>query len=175
MLLADVMGHGVPAALYTMFVSSLWQSHQDLLGEPAQFVQVLNDRLHALIQEDEPFAVALYGLSELKAGKLPPVGAGNPGPLLIRADGGHEQLVVTGMPLGLISGMMYDETVVSFASGDCVLLFTDEAVEATDSAGALTDCCASSATWDTRSRAPCSRPWKRGCLPYRTASGSTMT
>lgn len=135
LLLADVMGHGVPAALYTMFLSSIWQSQQHLLGEPARFVQAMNDQLHFLIQEDEPFAVALYCLVDLKARQLRLVGAGNPGPLLIRSDGQREQLEVSGVPLGMLEGMAYDEIMVTVAPGDCILFFTDGAVEATDAAG----------------------------------------
>ena len=131
-LLADVMGHGVPAALYTMFLSSLWQSQHHLLAEPTDFARVFNDHLRVLIQEAEPFAVALCGVVDIKLGLLRMVGAGNPGPLIYRADGKCESYEeVSGTPLGLLSGSTYEETSVRVGSGDRILLFTDGAVEVT--------------------------------------------
>jgi phosphoserine phosphatase RsbU/P len=133
--LADVMGHGVPAALYTMFLSSLWGSHQALLAQPAQFANAVGDRLHLLIQEDEPFATALCALFDLKRGVLRLVGAGNPPPLVARADGSWENPHVAGLPLGMFKASEYEETVITLRSGDRVLFFTDGAIEIADSRG----------------------------------------
>jgi PAS domain S-box-containing protein len=136
--LADVMGHGVPAALYTMFLSSLWGSHQPLLAQPARFAHAVSDRLHFLTQEDEQFATALCGLFDLKSGELRLVGAGNPPPVVIRAGshGSWDHPHVAGLPLGLFAGSEYQEAVLPLGRGDCVLFFTDGAIEITDPRGA---------------------------------------
>jgi serine phosphatase RsbU (regulator of sigma subunit) len=90
-LLADVTGHGVPAALYTMFLSSLWSSYRDLLLKPVDFARVVGNRLEELIQESSsPFAAALCGVFDLARGEMRLVGAGNPAPLIRRADGTWE-------------------------------------------------------------------------------------
>jgi sigma-B regulation protein RsbU (phosphoserine phosphatase) len=128
-LLADVTGHGVPAALYTMFLSSLWDSHKDMLTRPAEFARAIGDQLHHLIQEDEPFAAALCGLFDVHRRELRLVGAGNPPPLLFRSGGGCEEPAAHGLPLGLMPGTEYDETVVPLARGDRALFFTDGATE----------------------------------------------
>ncbi|HVP12246.1 MAG TPA: SpoIIE family protein phosphatase [Phycisphaerae bacterium] len=135
LFLADVMGHGVSAALYTMFLSSLWGSYHHLLAEPARFAQAVGDRLHVLIQEDEPFATGLCGLFDLKGGVLRLVGAGNPPPLVRRADGSWENPRVAGLPLGMFKASEYEETVVPLRGGDCVFFFTDGAIEVADSRG----------------------------------------
>jgi PAS domain S-box-containing protein len=128
-LLADVTGHGVPAALYTMFLRSLWDTHKELLVHPAVFAGQLSDRLHHLIEEETPFAAAICGLIDLGRGELRLVGAGNPPPFVIRSDGSWEEPSVTGLPLGLFPGAEYDEVVLPINSGDCLLFFSDGAVE----------------------------------------------
>jgi phosphoserine phosphatase RsbU/P len=134
-LLADVMGHGVPAALYTMYLSSLWVSHQHLISRPTEFAQAVNDRLRLLTGEDESFAAAVCGVFDLAKGELRIVGCGGPPPLLVRDGGQWEYPEVSGLPLGMMEGITYDEAVLPIGRGDCVLLFTDGAVEITDPTG----------------------------------------
>ena len=134
-LLADVTGHGVPAALYTMFLSSLWASHRDLLMKPAEFAGVVGGRLEELIEESEPFAAALCGVLDFTRGEMRLVGAGNPLPLIRCADGTWQEPQAWGLPLGLMCGAEYEETVVALHAGDSLLFFTDGAVEITGADG----------------------------------------
>lgn len=134
-LLADVMGHGVPAALYTMFLSSLWAEHQQLLLKPAEFARAIGDRLEQLIEESEPFAAAICGVFDLKQGEMRLVGAGNPPPLVRRAHGEWETPEAPGFFLGLMEGAEYEETVVSLHDGDSLLFYTDGATEISGASG----------------------------------------
>lgn len=134
-LLADVMGHGVPAALYTMFLHSLWEGHKQLLLNPPRFAHELGTQLHHLIREMGPFVVALCGVFDLDRGVLRLVGAGNPAPLVVRANGAWEEPEATGLPLGLDPETEYEETVVPLANGDHVLFFTDGAIEVSGAHG----------------------------------------
>lgn len=128
-LVADVMGHGVPAALYTMYLSSIWTAQQGLLGEPERFAQVVGDSLYHLIQEKEPFAAGLCGVFDLKRQELRLVGAGNPPPLIVREDGRWQQPEAHGLPLGLMEGASYEEVLVPLNRNDRALFFTDGAIE----------------------------------------------
>ena len=47
-LLADVCGHGVSAALYAMYLSSLWQSNRQLIATPREFVEAMNEGFDTL-------------------------------------------------------------------------------------------------------------------------------
>ena len=128
-LVADVTGHGLPAALYTMFLSSLWTAHRDLLLRPAEFAHVVGDHLEQLIEEDEPFAAAICGVLDLQKREMRLVGAGNPNPLIRRANGSWEEPGACGLPLGMMGGAEYDEHVLPLQEGDSLLFFTDGAVE----------------------------------------------
>jgi len=135
--LADITGHGVPAALYTMYLSSLWESTHHLLTEPVEFARSMNEQLCYLIREGEPFAAGVCGLLDLRDGTLHLVGAGNPDPFLIRADGQWQRLDAKGLPLGIMSDPTYQENVVKIGSGDCLLLYSDGAIEISKPDGGL--------------------------------------
>jgi len=138
-LLADVTGHGVPAALYTMCISSLWDNHHGLLADPCRFAHTINQKLRTLIVEDEPFAAGLCALIDLQARVVRLVGAGNPGPLLFSRDGQCSQIRCCGLPFGCIKDAPYTERQTAVNAGDTMLFFTDGAVEIKNHAGARLD------------------------------------
>ena len=134
-LLADVCGHGVSAALYTMYLSSLWQDNRDLISSPRKFTETMNKGFETLVKEDEPFATAITGLLDAGQGKLQLVGAGGPPPLLFRANGEYQRLDCPGLPLGCITDAKYDEITAPIGPGDRLLLFTDGAIEISSTDG----------------------------------------
>ena len=79
-LLADLTGHGVAAALYTMYLSSLWEADHPLVSTPGAFAAAVNTSFCDLIKEEEPFAAAICGVLDLERGELRMAGAGNPPP-----------------------------------------------------------------------------------------------
>lgn len=128
--IGDVMGHGVAAALYTMQLRCLWGEFATLLEHPEAFVYAVNDRLIQLKGADESFATALFGLLDLRALELTLVSAGGAPPLHIRRDGVIEpELPISGLPLGITSGMPFESITLQAARGDCLLFFTDGATE----------------------------------------------
>jgi PAS domain S-box-containing protein len=136
-ILADVAGHGVPAALYTMFLRSLWENNQHLVVQPAEFAQRMNEQLSHLIREAGPFAAGVCGLLDLRRGTLRLAGAGNPDPFLVRASGLWERLDAAGYPLGMLSDSEYEESTAEMGRGDCLLLYSDGAVEITKRDGGM--------------------------------------
>jgi PAS domain S-box-containing protein len=136
-ILADVSGHGVPAALYTMFLRSLWESEHHLIVEPREFARAMNEQLNHLIQEETPFAAGVCGLLDLGKGTLRLAGAGNPTPFLIRPDGQWIHLQAEGFPLGILPDAEYEEHVVDIGRGDTVLVYSDGVNEITKPDGSL--------------------------------------
>jgi PAS domain S-box-containing protein len=137
LMLADIMGHGVAAALYTMHLSQLWDRFSDLMPHPAEFAGRMNKELVKVVGGDSSFATAVCGLIDLKEGAFRFTGAGGPQMLLTHADGKHELLGNPGLPLGLMDDASYDEAGTGLRQGDSLLLFSDGAVEVMNAARKL--------------------------------------
>ena len=135
-LLADVMGHGVAAALHTMHLSSLWDRHKGLLTEPVAFAQTVNKEL-ARVVKGESFATAVCGVIDAGQRTLRAVSAGGPPGLAIRAAGATEPLEAAGLPFGMVEDADYEAIETRFDQGDCLLLFSDGAVEVHNAQGEL--------------------------------------
>lgn len=129
LLVADAMGHGVAAALNTIQLRSLWNDHRADLPNPARFIEILNDRLHALVQGEGYFGTAVYATYNAATGQLTCVRAGHPSPLLFRSGGGIEAVGSRNPPLGMLPETRYEETVEQLDPRDTLLLFTDGATE----------------------------------------------
>jgi PAS domain S-box-containing protein len=136
-MLADVMGHGVAAALYTMHLSSLWERHHGLLTTPARFADMLNNELVKVVKTDESFATAVCGIVDLEQRVFRFTGAGGPHVVLMHADGTHACLESEGLPLAIMEDAPYDEVTAEIRAGDSLLLFSDGAVEVSDAAGEM--------------------------------------
>jgi sigma-B regulation protein RsbU (phosphoserine phosphatase) len=133
LLLCDVMGHGVKAALVTTLIRGLLADVRSKALSPAQVLEHLNDRLSPLL--DRPplprFVTALYARLDLISGSVEVASAGHPWPLLqprgsVAAPITKEQC---GPALGLLPGTTYASSVHTLSKGDRLLLFTDGWIE----------------------------------------------
>jgi sigma-B regulation protein RsbU (phosphoserine phosphatase) len=132
--LADVTGHGVAAALYTIHLSSLWNRYCHTLKEPIAFAQQLNRDLCRIVK-DQSFATAICGIIDAAQKTVRVVSAGGPPPVLVRSNGRTEQVDIRGFPFGFNETATYEQSEFLCESGDCLLMFTDGAVEIHDAAG----------------------------------------
>jgi PAS domain S-box-containing protein len=137
LVLADVTGHGVAAALYTMHLSSLWNRYHMLIKNPVEFVGRVNKDLAAVMKAEGSFATALCGLVDMNKHVFRFASAGGPEVVLMHADGSYECLKSEGFPLGLMADADYEELSAEFHNGDCLLLFSDGAVEVKNAEGIL--------------------------------------
>lgn len=137
LLLADVMGHGVAAALYTMHLSSLWNRYHSLLVSPVDFASKLNSELAKVVKTDESFATALCGIVDLKDRTFRFASAAAPQALLMHADGSHQFLEGAGLPLAVMEHADYEEAGTEIQEGDRLLLFSDGAEEVHNAAGEM--------------------------------------
>jgi serine phosphatase RsbU (regulator of sigma subunit) len=126
----DVTGKGVPAALV------MATTHSILRGDAPQYVspgKVL-ERANNLLLRDIPaqmFVTCLYGVLDPSTGQLRYANAGHNPPYVHTRDGVVE-LRATGMPLGAMPDMTYEEKETTLGLGDTVLLHSDGLVEAHD-------------------------------------------
>lgn len=128
-MLADVKGHGVTAAVYTMYLSSLWDRYYPLLKHPVEFASKMNMELGRVIKGEISFAAALCGVVNLADKSFRFTSAGGPEVLVGYSDGRCECIASSGLPWGLVEGAQYDEVRADIKDSESLLLFTDGAVE----------------------------------------------
>ncbi|MCB8981969.1 MAG: SpoIIE family protein phosphatase [Ardenticatenaceae bacterium] len=127
-IVADVTDKGVPAALVMATTRSILRAAAERLEAPGAVLARTND---VLVQEIPPkmFVTCFYAVLNPATGHLRYANAGHDVPYRYTADGVVE-LRATGMPLGLMPGMGYDEKETTLAPGEYVLLYSDGLVEA---------------------------------------------
>ncbi len=129
---ADVRGHGVSAALYTMLLKSLGETLDAQAKDPGEFLTRLNRELDPFVVE-ESFASAFYAIIDAESGALCYSNAGHPPPLHFRS-GAEDvaELETHGLPLGIIPDEEYSSGTVALQRGDVLLCYTDGITEAKD-------------------------------------------
>ncbi|MGA8255947.1 MAG: SpoIIE family protein phosphatase, partial [Nocardioides sp.] len=129
-VVGDVTDKGVPAALVMSATRSLLRASAQRLIEPGVVLERVNEQLCPDMPE-KMFVTCLYGVLDPATGHLRFANAGHDLPYVKTADGVVE-LRARGMPIGLMTGMVYEEKEITLAPGDSVLLHSDGVVEAHD-------------------------------------------
>jgi serine phosphatase RsbU (regulator of sigma subunit)/anti-sigma regulatory factor (Ser/Thr protein kinase) len=126
----DVTDKGVPAALVMARTHSVLRAEASRSDSPGEILA----RANALLEPEMParmFVTCLFAILEPATGRIVMANAGHNLPY-IRTDDGVIELRATGMPLGLLPGIEYEETEGVIAPGSNVLLYSDGLVEAHD-------------------------------------------
>jgi phosphoserine phosphatase RsbU/P len=133
-LIADVSGHGVPAALVASMLKVAVAAQAPHAASPAKVLSGINQIFHGKLRNQ--FITALYLFLDLEAGRLTAASAGHPRPLLWRQRVGQvEELPLGGTVIGRLRRAAYEEIAVDLAAGDRLLLFTDGIPEAASPGG----------------------------------------
>jgi len=122
--LADVTGHGVPAALLMANLQATIRS-QTLSGvSPAECARRAN-RLLYLSTDARRFATCFYGVLDIRSGLITYSNAGQDHPLLVRSTGERVPLVTGGLMLGVVEDPGYEEATSALETGDLLVLYSD--------------------------------------------------
>ena len=136
-LVADVAGKGVPAALFMMRAKALIRQ---ILAEGAPTETAMaraNDAL-AADNDENMFVTVWLGVLDLGTGELAFANCGHNPPVMLRADGGLEWVRErSGLLVGGFAGISYRRREGRMAPGDTLVLYTDGVTEAMDEAMAL--------------------------------------
>jgi serine phosphatase RsbU (regulator of sigma subunit)/anti-sigma regulatory factor (Ser/Thr protein kinase) len=128
-VIGDVTDKGVPAALVMATTRSILRTAaQEGLATPGAVLARANDLLFPDIPP-RMFVTCLYGILNPHTGAMVYANAGHDLPHQ-RQEGGAVELRATGMPLGLMPGMSYEERETILAPGDSILFYSDGLVEA---------------------------------------------
>src|SRR5919107_984578 len=129
LFVGDVSGKGVPAAIVMAITRTLLRSAYHL-GSPGEILQQVNDNLLPDIPPNM-FVTCLAAVLDSRTGRLQYANAGHDPPYVRHADG-VGRLRATGMPLGLMPNMSYEQKEITLEPGESVLLYSDGLVEAHD-------------------------------------------
>jgi phosphoserine phosphatase RsbU/P len=132
LLIADVSGHGVPAALIASMVKMAAASQREAAADPAEFLLGMNRVLCGNTQNQ--FVTAAYAYVDSTAGILKYSAAGHP-PMLLLHDGEVHEIAENGLILGVFDSAIYSTVSRSTKKGDRLLLYTDGLIEASNDAG----------------------------------------
>jgi PAS domain S-box-containing protein len=136
LIVGDVSGKGVPAAIVMAITRTMLRAAYRL-GSPApgEILEQVNNILFPDIPPNM-FVTCLAALLDSRSGRLLYANAGHDLPYLRHADGVSE-LRATGMPLGLMLEMSYEQKEIMLRPGESVLLYSDGLVEAHDPKGEM--------------------------------------
>jgi serine phosphatase RsbU (regulator of sigma subunit) len=144
-LICDVMGHGVQAALIGTLMRGLMRGLIDrfipIASEPGKFLSSLNQQISETIKQAgiETFATAFYYVADLVKNEVHYANAGHPSGLILRRKTNVVDWLDVGgnhrPPLGLLSKTTYPTFHAPLAPHDAILLFTDGLYEAENAAG----------------------------------------
>jgi predicted ester cyclase len=137
LVVGDATGKGVPAALVMSTALGMLQAVSEALdsSSPGEVLFRVNDTLLSRIPPNM-FVTCFYAILEPESGSLTYANAGHDLPYLRHGDDA-EELRARGMPLGLMSGMSYEEGEASLRQKDNVLFYSDGLVEAHDPEGEM--------------------------------------
>ena len=135
-LVADVTGHGVPAALIASMLKIALATQAAVARDPAQVLAGLNDSLCGKFEAH--FVTAAYLFVDAEKHILRYSGAGHP-PLFLRSLDGKSkasfrEIECNGLMLGLFPGAKYSTVELSFRPGDRCILYTDGVLEGKNAA-----------------------------------------
>lgn len=131
---ADATGHGMPAALLTMFIKKALQTKR-ITGNtyeivpPEDSLAQLNDDICEQELSSCDFCTAVYGVIDTAALTLTFARAGHPRPLLIHPNGECQLLDAEGRLLGVLPNQTYQPTCIRLAAGDRLIAYSDGAEE----------------------------------------------
>ena len=136
-VIADVSGKGVPAALFMVIAKTLIKNHAQNRDTPGAVFTQTNEQL-CEGNDAGLFVTAWMGVLEISTGQFVYVNAGHNPPLLKRAGGQFEWLKSRpGFVLAGMEGIRYRENTLQLEPGDELYLYTDGVTEATNSSQEL--------------------------------------
>ena len=133
LVIADVAGKGVPAALFMVISKTLLKNRALMGGSPSEIVDYVNEQLNEG-NEADMFVTIWFAVFDIKTGKGIAVNAGHEHPAIYRAETGKYDLdVYRHSPIcGTMPGMHFREHEFELNPGDRMFVYTDGLPEATN-------------------------------------------
>ncbi len=131
LLMADVSGHGVPAALISSMAKALFQSRAHEEKAPGELLNELNRELLRLIGDLDHYLTAYYGTLNIETGDFVFANGGHHPVLLLSSESNEvRKMDAKGFLLGMMEEVVFETERVVLQPGDKLVFFTDGIVEA---------------------------------------------
>ncbi len=132
LVVADVSGKGVPAALFMVIAKTLIKNRAIMGGTPSEILSYANEQL-CEGNEAELFVTVWLAIVDIHTGKGIAANAGHEHPALRRADGQFELVVYRHSPaVATMEGLKFKEHEFELHHGDTLMCYTDGVTEATN-------------------------------------------
>ena len=132
LVIADVSGKGVPAALFMMMSKILVSNYALMGGSPAAVLEAVNAQI-CKNNEEEMFVTVWFGILTISTGKVVAANAGHEYPILKGADGRFELFKDKhGFVVGGMEGLKYKDYEFTLEKGGTLFVYTDGVAEATN-------------------------------------------
>src|SRR5688500_13557892 len=131
LFICDAVGHGMPAALLTMFIKRALVTKEFLAGggyrllDPAQTMARINEALGEQNLSQATYGTALYAVVTTQSLEMRFARGGHPPPALLRDDGSMELLRAEGALLGIFEGEAFAQATVQLRHGDRLMVYSD--------------------------------------------------
>ena len=137
MVVADVSGKGVPAALFMVITKTLIKNRAQMGDSPSEVLRNVNNQL-CEGNEEEYFVTVWLGILEISTGNGWAVNAGHEHPVIRRGKGSFELAVYKHSPaVAVMSGISFRQHEFHLEPGDALFVYTDGVPEATNEEGEL--------------------------------------
>ena len=135
LIIADVSGKGVPAALFMMVSTIVLANRAQMGGSPAEILQYTNDSI-CRHNEAGMFVTVWLGILQLSTGELISANAGHEDPIIYRKKAGRfaPSPEMHGVVIGGMAGLRYNNQQTKLEKGDKLFIFTDGLSEAKNKA-----------------------------------------
>lgn len=132
--IADVTGHGVPAAMGAAMLKTLFETSTHESGDPVEILDRIN-RGFLSVSLDEDFATMVVAAVDRAGRRLTWASAGHEFGYLLRGGGDVEVLPSTGIALGISLELPWESITRGVSAGDRLVLITDGVTEALGTSG----------------------------------------
>ena len=137
LVMADVSGKGVPAALFMVIAKTLIKNRAFMGGSPSEILEYTNEQLCSS-NDSEMFVTVWLAIIEISTGKGIAANAGHEHPVIKRAGGDYELVEYRHSPaVATIEGLHFKEHEFELHPGDNIFVYTDGVPEATNAENEL--------------------------------------
>jgi serine phosphatase RsbU (regulator of sigma subunit) len=133
LLIGDVSGKGLPAALLMANLQATIQARLPLELDLVKLAEKLNGEI--VENNSEAYLTLFLAVLDPKSLQLRYINAGHNPQFLLHGDGSVLQMQSTGRPIGLLEGGNFEEKSVQLKNGDCLFFYTDGLIEAANAGG----------------------------------------